>query len=96
MYLWNASVMRKGILLGLGAGLLVLSSCGNSKPTLVQVICVDRGTDPYKRHIAYFWSDGSSDYYGSMITSTKGTFCPAGARSSDIDNHYHFDYPPKP
>ena len=83
--------MRRGILLGLGAGLLALSSCGNSKPTLVQVICEDFNKIDNSRAITYFWSDGSSDIYLSDGVSRS---CPYPAM--DGDGFRHFEFPPFP
>ena len=80
--------MRKGILLGLGAGLLVLSGCGNSKPTLVEVTCEDLVKSTA---LAYYWSDGSRDLW---IDVGKNNLCVA--LPEEESGSYHTHYPPKP
>ena len=83
--------MRKGILLGLGAGLLVLSSCGFSKPTLVQAICEDL-PNGYET-LTYFWSDGSRDFWIDVYED-KRVVC-AHLPEEDVGT-VHTHYPPKP
>jgi hypothetical protein len=84
--------MKNKLLLVLSTALLDfgLSSFG-SKKTLVQVICEESKTAPGSRFITYFWSDGSSDFYGNKVT-TVGYPCPTPARKEDT--HFYFEYPP--
>ena len=90
--------MKNKLLLVLGTALLGfgLSSCGFSKPTLVQVICEesDKPSYPNVRLIYYYWSDGSSDTYANL-RETDGSNpqqCPTPANEFDV--HIHHEYPP--
>ena len=83
--------MKNKLLLVLGTALLVfgLSSFGEKK-TLIEVICEDIPGNGV-RFITYFWSDGSSDFYGNQAKN-GAISCPTPARQKDT--HFRFEYPP--
>ena len=82
--------MRRGILLGIGAGLLTLSSCGNSKPKLVQVTCETVASGA--RISSWWWSDGSRDIWVDVDDTAQ--LCVILPEEDSGASRTHYDAPP--
>ena len=84
--------MKNKLLLVLGTALLGfgLSSCGNSKPTLVQVTCDNMVNGA--RISSWWWSDGSRDLWIDVDDTEQ--VCVILPEEESGAKRYHYDAPP--